>query len=286
MFRHRKRKTARARTLALLNQHSEPRVDILQEAPAALQPREGLSLLLSQAALGRCSTITFITLSLVGAGLVSALLSYLLSPLFAPLVFALAVFLPFSWLEARVSARSARFCEDYPIVLLATASSLKTGMTPYLALERAVKLLAKTSLVRTEVETLLSKLQRGNERERVLREFAATIRLPDLALFRSAFLILLENGGRFAPTLERLATVTKDRTSLIASARVSTAIMRMTANVLLAVTPLIVGVVALRTPDYFQLFREHPVANLLGTTGVIIIAVSYVCLRRMSDFQP
>ena len=225
-------------------------------------------------------------LSLV-IGIVAALLfSRVLNGYFLPLFFVAGAVFPFAWADSRAERRAAEFSSDYPTILLACASSIKVGMTPYMALERSIRLLTKGSLVRKEVERLLDNLQRGLPKEDALASFGASIRQSDLQLFRSAFLLVLDNGGRFAPTLERLAMVSKERSNLINSALVSTATMRMTANILLAVTPVILLIIAARTDDFWELFINHPTANLIASTGVVMIAVSYAMLRRMSSFRP
>lgn len=221
------------------------------------------------------------------AGVTFAVLSaQVCSPYFVPFFAVAGAFLPFHWLDGRARTRAAAFAADYPSILLATASSIKVGLPPYLALERATRLLPKSSMVRIEVEKLISQLRHGIAKERALSEFGATIRQPDLVLFRAAFLLVLEHGGKFAPTLYRLAGVCRDREILMCSARVSTTNMRMTANILLAVAPIVVAVTAARTENFWELLVQHPVANALASAGIVIISFSYGILRRMSNFRP
>lgn len=228
--------------------------------------------------LAGCSIALFVT--------TAAVLSRVFAPVFVPLFSFLVAALPYSWVQSRANRRAAEFSSDYPSILLAAASSLKTGMTPLGALERSVQLLKHDSILRQEVERLLARIGEGVPKEQAIGEFGRSVRLADLALFRSAFLLVLENGGRFGPTLERLAQVTRDRNTLISSARVSTAVMRMTANFLLVVAPIVVLMVAARTPNYWDTFRTNAVANTLGTAGAAIIAASYFVLRFMSSFRP
>ncbi|MBL7662755.1 type II secretion system F family protein [bacterium] len=248
-------------------------------------PDRGLKLSLYQAKLS-INPLAFRSLAALIAAVVVFFTSKILSFYVIPLIAYGAYTLPFSYLRNRAQKRAAQFNEDYPTVLMAMASSLKVGMNPYMALERAVKLLQKTSPIRVEVERLLLELRKGTSREEAVRYFAADIALPDLDLFRAAFLLVLENGGRFAPTLQRLAQVSRDRETLTSSALVSTTTMRMTANILLLVTPFVVGMIAVRTKDFWEIILHHPVANGMATAGVLIIIVGYAALRRMSDFRP
>lgn len=229
----------------------------------------------------------FLVLTSFFLGILAAIVSYsLLSLWLIPLTFTIGILTPFWSIDRLISKRALDFAEDFPAVLLATASSLGAGHTSLAAIERAIKLLHLKSPIRSEVEKLLFKLQNGTSQEKAVNEFGNTIRLPELELFRSAFLLSLEHGGRLTPTLERLANVLRDRIILIRSARTATSIMRMTANVMLVITPLVVGSVAERTENFFQIITTHPAANLIGSIGLSLIVINYIILRQMSAFRP
>ncbi len=276
----------RTKTLFAHQLAAAPEGGETRSAPGELPAAEsGIEVFLAQGAC-RLSPLAFILLSLLSAAAFSVLAAQVLSSWFLPLFFLFGLVLPWQWVEARVRARTVEFAADYPTMLLAAASSIKVGLTPYQALERSTKLLSPTSLVRTEITALVEKLRHGNGRERAIGEFARTIRLPDLELFRSAFLIVLENGGRFSPTLLRLSAVANNRAQLIRSAAVSTASMRMTANILFVVAPILVLLLAARTEGYWEIFFNHPVANVLASGGIVVITGSYALLRSMSNFKP
>lgn len=228
----------------------------------------------------------FISLCLVSGSICAVLAIKCFSLFLAPVLFFGGLFLPYLWLGGKINKRSIEFSSDYPTVLLAMASSIKVGHTAYMALERATRLLPEQSIVRKEVNIMLSALRRGESRDLAVVNFGKTIRQPELDLFRKAFLLVTENGGRFAPTLERLALVSKDRATLTSMARVSTTNMRMTANMLLVICPIVLGLVAVRTENYWDLFFNHPVASTLSTIGLMVILGSYALLQKMSSFKP
>jgi Flp pilus assembly protein TadB len=234
----------------------------------------------------RISKTCFVLLS-VFSGLGSSFFSaFFIMAYSVPLVFIVGSCLPWLWLEVKSNKRAVEFSIDYPAVLLATASSLKAGMNIYIALERAVLLLPKENLLRGEVVKLLERLRAGAVREQVVAEFARDIKQSEVELFRSACLLVFEHGGRFAPTLERLAQVSRERNLLIQSANVSTTNMRMTANALLVFCPIILAMIAVRTENFFQLIIENPLANTLASFGAMMILFSYAVLQKMSWFKP
>jgi len=282
------RQLARSRTEALLSLTPTSNASFtlkLKEHKAIRAPTAWLRLAIYRAGL-KINPFFLSAACVFSAVALTITVSSFLSAYLLPLFFFAGFALPISWVHARAAKRAAEFLADYPSALLATASSLKVGMTAYAALERSVKLLAADSLVRKEIENLIADLRRGLKKEEAVANFAASINLPDLDLFRSAFLLVLEQGGRFGPTLERLAGVAKDRTNLIDGARVSTTNMRMTANILIAIAPLLLLLLSTKTTDYWDKFLNHPVANTIASVGICIIAASYLTLRSMSNFKP
>ncbi len=248
-------------------------------------PQKGLKLYLYQAGVNIHPGV-IIGLAIASGALVGAIAASVLPLFFAVICFFVGATIPFSWLEGRVLKRASVFTLDYSTVLLATASSVRVGMTVDAALERATKQLPDDSAVKQEIHLFLQKIKQGIPKEIAIEEFAASIRQPDLQLFRVAYILATEVGGRFAPTLTRLAEVSQDREQLIHHAQTSTATMRMTANVLLVIAPGLQYMLSLRTKDYWDIILEDSMANMMASTGVIIILFGYIVLRKMSKFKP
>ncbi len=222
------------------------------------------------------------------AGMVGAVLTTAGKYTTAAIVLTSAVALPFIWRRlADPTARcGAEILADYPSTLMAMASSMKAGLTPLPALERAARLLGTGNALRIEIQSMIGGLRRGIPREEAVAGFASRHHLPEIELFRAAFLLVLENGGRFTPTLERLSLVGRERSALIQSARVSTQSMRMTANIMLGLTPALILVVSSGTSEYWRTLTDNPAAGLMGGIGAALIAAGYLSLRVMSNFKP
>lgn len=207
------------------------------------------------------------------------------SKIFIPLPILLGLF--FRYLNKRkAKLKQTEFINEYPAVLLATASNLKAGLSVYSALERAIQLLDDNSAIKGEIKSLLEKVARGVPKEQAVSEFANGISLPELRLFKRAFILVLVHGGKFSRTLERLSEVCRDRDALIKSANVSTASMRMTANILLAIAPLLMLILSLRTKNFWTILFENSTASAIGLTGAIVIGAAFLILRNLSDFKP
>jgi len=198
----------------------------------------------------------------------------------------IAALAPYFFLLKRANERALNFAEDFPSILHATASSLSAGNSALVAIERAIKLLPENNSVKQEISRLIADLQRGVAKEVAIRHFARDLRLPELSLFRTAFTLSLDSGGKFAPTLERLALVLRDRLTLIQGARAVTAVMRMTANIILGITPILMLLVSQRDENFWTVLLLDETANTIGSSGIMLILFNYLVLRQMSAFKP
>jgi Flp pilus assembly protein TadB len=234
----------------------------------------------------KLSTMTIFALCIAFAVLGVFTASKFVGVYFLPLIMFGCFLIPIGFLQNQANKRAMIFLSDYPSILLAVASYMKAGLSLYPALEKSVRLLPKNNLVATEIELLLEKIAGGVNKETAINQFAETIRLPELELFRRALYLITENGGKFAPTLQRLALISKDRANLILSAKTNTTSMKLTANILLGLTPLLVLFTAARTKNFWDLILHQPTANTLASIGLILILFNYILLRSMSNFKP
>ena len=193
---------------------------------------------------------------------------------------------PIVYLQNKAEKRTMLFLGDYPSILLAIASYMKAGLSLYPAMEKSAKLLPDNNLVAQEVKVLLEKISSGVGKDQAILSFATHIRLPELELFRQALLLAADNGGKFVPTLHRLAIISKDRSNLIVSAKSGTSAMKLTANVLLVITPVLLLLMAARIENFWGIMINDSVANALASTGAMLILFNYLLLRRMSNFKP
>ncbi|MDR2338468.1 MAG: hypothetical protein LBE20_07535 [Deltaproteobacteria bacterium] len=235
-----------------------------------------------------CKLPVFLVLILcLGCALLGAYLAgKFINFYFLPLIMLGGFWIPIAFLQNQVNKRAMIFLSDYPSILLAVASYMKAGLSLYPALEKSVRLLPEKNLVAIEIKLLLDKIAGGVDKETAINQFAQTIRLPELELFRRALYLITENGGKFAPTLQRLALISKDRVNLILSAKTSTTSMKLTANILLILTPLLILFTAARTKNFWDLILHQPTANTLASVGIILILFNYLMLRCMSNFKP
>ncbi|MDD2942776.1 MAG: type II secretion system F family protein [bacterium] len=182
--------------------------------------------------------------------------------------------------------REEELLAEYAPLLLNTAANLKTGLSALTALTDASCLLPKKSRLREAIKGLIADLRQGMPIETAMSSFLPKMNCPEVSLFRLLLPVALEHGGRFAPSLERLARLCEERRIMIEESRSSTANMRFTAAVLLGTAPLFLLLLSIRDPDFWDVMLTHSLAGNLATAGMIVITVSYLVLRQMADFRP
>lgn len=125
--------------------------------------------------------------------------------------------------------RVERFEHDYPAFLMSLASSVKTGLSPLSALSACVRVLPQDSLLACEVNRMISSIAEGRGEDHAFRHFAESVPHPDVALLRAALSLSKSQGSSLAPTLVRLARITRLRQSFRRKIRSALAMQRLSA---------------------------------------------------------
>jgi tight adherence protein B len=129
-------------------------------------------------------------------------------------------------LKRAIEKRFKAFDADYPQMLLSLVGLLKTGMNPLGALETAAQGLDEYSLVRREIEMMLSRLRYGVSEDRSIGSFGEDIFHPEIELFVQALLLSRRVGGTLSDTLDRLAKQVRKRQYFRHSAQAAVGMQR------------------------------------------------------------
>lgn len=114
-------------------------------------------------------------------------------------------------LNTRMDKRFKKFDSDYPQMIMSLVGLLKTGMNPMNALEAASQGLDQGSLVRQEIELMITRLRYGVPEDRSIGAFAEDIYHPEIELFVQALLLSRRVGGTLSDTLDRLSKQVRKR---------------------------------------------------------------------------
>jgi tight adherence protein B len=97
----------------------------------------------------------------------------------------------------------------------------------------------------------------------------------------TAVLIQRETGGNLAEILDGLANVIRERFKMYGKVRALTAQTRMSANILMAMPFVMVGMLSMVSPGYSKpLFETHS-GHLLMILAAAMLGIGYVLCRRL-----
>ena len=187
------------------------------------------------------------------------------------------------WLRAQIFKRVELFERDYTALLLALASSVRTGLDPLTALLRCGELFDVGSEVQKEIVKLRHRIELGASEDDAIRAFARTIAHPDLTLFRTAFLLSRQHGSSLGECLHRLARVTRQRQAFRRKIRSSVAMQKMSA-VGIGGCAIVIGLFQIITnPEAVHEALLHPGGEAALTVGAGLMVMGLGWMFRLTQ---
>jgi Flp pilus assembly protein TadB len=189
-------------------------------------------------------------------------------------------------LDRRAHNRSEAFERDYTAFLLSMASSIRTGLDPIVALSECAKLFPQDSVLAKEICKTAEDISLGLEEEAAFRQFAQSIRHPDISLLRSALILSRQQGSSLGSCLHRLARVTRQRQSFRRKVRGAVAMQRLSAFGIAGCTVVIGMIQVSSNPRALADAWGHPVGHIAISFGIGLVvfglgAMLYMSRRRL-----
>ena len=193
--------------------------------------------------------------------LLSLTLSVLLRSPSPCLLLVLALCFEYFSIRRRIFTRAEAFERDYTAFLLSLASAIRTGLDPLVALVESYQLFPERSELRRELLRVRAAVEAGMSEDRIISEFASTIRHPDVGMFRSAFLMARREGSSLGVCLERLARVTRQRQSFRRKTKAAVAMQKLSAYCIGAWVVFVGFVQFAANPKGMSAVLHHPVGS-------------------------
>lgn len=207
----------------------------------------------------------------------------LISSTFAALSVLLFILINFIILKGKSFKRTLKFEKDYPAFLLSLRSSIRTGHDPLVAFENTKDFFSPDSPLRIEIERVSDFLQRGVDEEVAVGSFAKTIKHPDVALFRTGFLLSRQHGSSLAPCLERLVKTTRQRQSFRRKIASSVAMQKLSSFGVAACALFVPLMQLITNPQDLVTAWNHPMGGvMLGVGGICVVGGLFwmMCMTR------
>jgi tight adherence protein B len=226
------------------------------------------------------STTTAVLLALlVGLAVGGGLFVWLEAPMPATLGMFAGMAVVLMYLMYTRSRRLSLLQEQLPQALEMLARAVHAGES----LDQAVQLVGEQSSepLATEFRRCANQLNMGLSLSAVMRALVHRVRLLDFRIFSTTLTVHRTAGGNLAATLERLATVMRERLSARRQMRAATAAGRMSATFMLVLGPLVFAYMFFLQRDYVGALLETPVGQSAVLLAAFLEVVGAIWILRM-----
>jgi len=192
---------------------------------------------------------------------------------------ALAGAIPLLVLQRLVRRRMAKLEAQLPEALDLIARALRAGHSLSFGLQMVADEMPDP--VGTEFGQAARQIALGLEPRAAIAGIAERVPSTDIAFFVTAVLTQRETGGNLAEILESLGNVIRERFKIRGKVRALTAQTRMSANILMAMPFVMVGLLSLVNPHYAQPLFRTEIGHILLIAAAVMLAIGYWLCRRL-----
>jgi len=226
---------------------------------------------------------------LISICLIAALVTYLIVAHFLPhfpfaLVAAVGVgLLPIgivAWMRKR---RFRQFEEHFPEVLDLLGRAIRSGHAFTTGLEMVAKESAEP--IAGEFRITFDEQNFGLPLRDALLNLTERVPLIDVQFFVTALLIQKETGGNLAEILDGLAHVIRDRFRIYRDVQTKTAQGRLTAAILIALPPLMMGALGALNPHYIGVLFTDPRGPVILTFAAALQIIGSIALWKIIHIE-
>ena len=191
-----------------------------------------------------------------------------------------------SWLlNTMMERRFKAFDNDYPQMLLSLVGLLKTGMNAMGALEAASQGLDETSLVKEEIDLMITRLRYGVPEDKSIGSFGEDIYHPEIELFVQALLLSRRVGGNLSDTLDRLAKQVRKRQYFRNSAKAAVGMQRGSIWFILGILCSLEIYLYLVYPEAVLGAIRDETGWLVWQFGLMVIALGMFWVRQVTKIK-
>ncbi|MEW4489400.1 type II secretion system F family protein [Thalassoglobus sp. JC818] len=173
--------------------------------------------------------------------------------------------------------------QQLPSVIDMVARSTRSGRS----VEQALTLVAEETdgILSKEIERVVQQLGVGAALDRTLKRMAVRLPVIEARIFTTTLIVQRRSGGHLSSTLERLATVIRERTAAQNQVRVTTSAGRMSSMIIAAMAPIALCAVMVLNPAHVQVFFEDPLGKTLLAAAIAleIVGILWIVMLIRED---
>jgi len=192
-------------------------------------------------------------------------------------------FLPYSLVSYRRQKRFEKFEELFPEAIDTLARAVRAGHAFTTALEMISNEISEP--LSGEFRKLYEEQKFGMPVRDALMNLTERVPLVDVKFFVTAVMLQRETGGNLAEILDNLSYVIRERFKIQRQVRVHTAQGRLTMAMLMAMPPVVVGILLLFSPDFVKPLFVDPIGHALLVASIALQTIGYFVIRKIIKIQ-
>ncbi len=200
----------------------------------------------------------------------------------ALLALVLAVF-PYCILRFQRARRLREFNRHLPEAIDLMSRALRAGHS----LPAAIEIVGEEcpEPVRSEFREVYRQQNFGLPAREALLQLAQRIPLPELSFVVTAMLLQKETGGNLVEILDRTTTVIRERLRMQGEIRIYTAQGRLTGWILSVLPIVMFFLLSLANRGYTRVLLDDPMGRKLVYTGLVLMVLGGLIIRKIVDVK-
>ncbi|HEY6963569.1 MAG TPA: type II secretion system F family protein [Gaiellaceae bacterium] len=190
---------------------------------------------------------------------------------------------PIAWVRFRAAARIRKFDSQLPDILITIAASLKAGHSFRQGMQSVVE--EGSDPAAKEFRRVITETQLGKPMDDALLGMSERIGSKDLTFVINAVTIQRQIGGSLASLFDMVADTVRQRQQFARKVRGLTAMGRMSAYVLVGLPFFVAAIVTMMNPSYMAPLYHTATGQKLVFSGLAMIAVGSVILKKIAAFR-
>ena len=191
--------------------------------------------------------------------------------------------IPMVYLRWKRSQRLNKFEELFPEALALMTRAMRAGHTFTTALGMVAEQLPQP--IAGEFKLLHDRQNFGLPIAEALRDFGERIPVLTARFFATAVLTQRESGGNLSEVLENLASVIRERFTVMRQVRVKSAHGRLTGWILVALPPAVAAALTIISPEHMRLMIEDPAGIRMIIVAVVLQVAGALIIRKIVNVE-
>jgi len=206
-----------------------------------------------------------------------------ISPLIVPVFTIFSGVLPLLWLVLRRRKRLKAFAKQLPDALELIARALRAGHS----LASGFNLVAEEMKepIGVEFQRVYEEQNLGIPMDEALTNMTNRVPNMDLRFFCTALILQRQTGGDLAEILDKIGELVRERFRIWGQVQALTGEGRLSGIVLLALPPVLFGVVYYLNPDYVMVLFTDPMGRKMLAGGVIMQFIGALVIRKIVNIK-